>query len=114
MKVADKLKELEDMTMLPPIPQSLVPVVVQQDLIKPRPDIQPVKPMQPSEQESSVNLQYDSNQAAVEAAREEQRRRQKRNAQQSSADEAEVQEADAQQASEDRQTRKGLWVDVQV
>lgn len=97
--------------MLPPIPQSLVPVTVQQDLIKPRPDITPVKPMQPSEQESSVNLQYDSNQAAVEAARDEQRKRQKRK---QSIHEPEAQESDEAVENELAQTRKGLWVDVQV
>lgn len=97
--------------MLPPIPQSLVPVTVQQDLIKPRPDITPVKPMQPSEQESSVNLQYDSNQAAVEAARDEQRKRQKRK---QPIHEPEAQESDEAVENELAQTRKGLWVDVQV
>lgn len=42
--------------MLPPIPQGLVPVTVQQDPAKPRPDVQPVTPAQESEANSQVRL----------------------------------------------------------
>ena len=60
--------------MLPPIPQSLVPVTAQQDVVKPRPDIPPVTPMQESAQESAVGLDKRHPQEAEELLREEQRR----------------------------------------
>ena len=42
--------------MLPPIPQGLVPVTVQQDPVKPRSDLQPVTPVSESEANSQVRL----------------------------------------------------------
>lgn len=43
--------------MLPPIPQGLVPVTVQQDPVKPRPEIRPVTPPAESEANSQVRLE---------------------------------------------------------
>lgn len=42
--------------MLPPIPQGLVPVTVQQDPARQRPEIQPVTPPAESEANSQINL----------------------------------------------------------
>ncbi|MEK1904137.1 MAG: aspartate-semialdehyde dehydrogenase, partial [Pseudomonas sp.] len=64
--------------MLPPIPHSLAPITAQQDVIKPRPDIQPVTPVNESSQESAVELDRRHPQEAEELLREEQRRRQRR------------------------------------
>ncbi len=44
--------------MLPPIPQGLIPVTVQQDPARPRPEIQPVTPASESEANSQVSLDH--------------------------------------------------------
>ncbi|MCO6055703.1 aspartate-semialdehyde dehydrogenase [Pseudomonas sp. MOB-449] len=98
--------------MLPPIPQSLVPVTAQQDVVKPRPDIPPVTPMQASAQESSVGLDKRHPQEAEELLREQQRRRQRRGytAQELAAGDV----AEEDQAVLEELPRQGLWVDVEV
>ncbi len=42
--------------MLPPILHNLQPVTAQQDVVKPKPEIPPVTPVQASSSESSVSL----------------------------------------------------------
>ena len=42
--------------MLPPIPQGLVPVTVQQDPARPRPEVQPVTPSSESEANRQISL----------------------------------------------------------
>ena len=64
--------------MLPPIPHSLQPVTAQQDVPKPRPEIPPVTPVEPSSSESSVSLEKRHPQETEELLRQEQRRRQQR------------------------------------
>ena len=64
--------------MLPPIPHSLVPVTVQQDVVKPRPEIPPVTASAESSKESGVSLDKRHPQEAEMLLREEQRRRQRR------------------------------------
>ena len=99
--------------MLPPIPHGMQPVTVQQDVIKPRPDIPPVTPSAESAKESGVSLDKRHPQEAEELLREEQRRRQRRGySAQELADmsEEEVAEAVAQESL----PRQGLWVDVEV
>jgi hypothetical protein len=64
--------------MLPPIPHSLVPVTVQQDVVKPRPEIPPVTATAESSKESGVSLDKRHPQEAEMLLREEQRRRQRR------------------------------------
>jgi hypothetical protein len=98
--------------MLPPIPQSLVPVSAQQDLVKPRPDIPPVTPMQESAQESAVGLDKRHPQEAEELLREEQRRRQRRGYTPEELAAGEVAEEDLSALEE--LPRQGLWVDVEV
>lgn len=98
--------------MLPPIPQSLVPVTAQQDVVKPRPDIPPVTPMQESAQESAVSLDKRHPQEAEELLREEQRRRQRRGYTPEELAAGEVSEEDQAVLSE--LPRQGLWVDVEV
>ncbi|WAG80658.1 aspartate-semialdehyde dehydrogenase [Metapseudomonas furukawaii] len=98
--------------MLPPIPQSLLPVSAQHDAVKPRPDIPPVTPLQESAQESAVNLDKRHPQEAEELLREEQRRRQRRGY-------SPQELADGEVATEDRAgleelPRQGLWVDIEV
>ncbi len=98
--------------MLPPIPQSLVPVSAQQDAVKPRPDIPPVTPMQESARESAVGLDRRHPQETEELLREEQRRRQRRGYTPEELATGEVAEED--QAELRELPRQGLWVDVEV
>ncbi|UTW08700.1 aspartate-semialdehyde dehydrogenase [Pseudomonas benzenivorans] len=98
--------------MLPPIPHSLAPVTVQQDVIKPKPEVPPVTPAAESAKESGVGLDKRHPQEAEELRREEQRRRQRRGYSAEELAEGEVDEADAQGL--DELPRQGLWVDVQV
>jgi hypothetical protein len=67
--------------MLPPIiPLSAAPVTSQQDPVKQTPDIKPVVPVQPSSNESAIDLkqQRDPQEQAL-LLHEEQRRQQRRN-----------------------------------
>lgn len=99
--------------MLPPIPHSLVPVTVQQDVIKPRPEIPPVTAAAESSKESAVSLDKRHPQEAEALLREEQRRRQRRHGYTpEELAEGEVAEADAEELSD--LPRQGLWVDVEV
>jgi hypothetical protein len=97
---------------LPPIPHSLVPVTAQQDVIKPRPDIAPVTPVQASAKESALSLDKRHPQDAEELLREEQRRRQRRGYTPEQLAAGEVDEAD--EAEFDELPRQGVWVDVEV
>jgi hypothetical protein len=99
--------------MLPPIPHSLVPVTVQNDVVKPRPTIPPVTASAESAKESGVSLDKRHPQEAEALLREEQRRRQRRHGYtpEELAD-GEVGEADA--AALEELPRQGLWVDVEV
>lgn len=99
--------------MLPIIPPGAVQVTAQQDVVKPRPDIAPVTPVQPSANESSVGLDRRHPQEAEQMFRDEQRRRQRRRGY--TAREL----AEGETAEEDRDVledlpRQGLWVDVEV
>lgn len=99
--------------MLPPIPHSLQPVTAQQDVSKPRPEIPPVTPVEPSSSESSVSLEKRHPQETEELLRQEQRRRQQRRgytAEQLA--EGEVDKVDEVAVQE--LPRQGLWVDVEV
>jgi len=97
---------------LPPIPHGMAPVTVQQDVIKPRPDIPPVTPAAASSKESGVSLDKRHPQEAAELLREEQRRRQRRGYSAEELAEGDVAEAD--EAVIDELPRQGLWVDVEV
>ncbi|WP_017938717.1 hypothetical protein [Zestomonas thermotolerans] len=96
--------------MLPPIPQSLVPVTSQQDVPKPRPEVQPVTPPQADSGSAGVGLRQRDPQEEVERQRDRQRRRQVYTAEQLAA--GEVAEADRDLLEE--LPRQGLWVDVEV
>jgi hypothetical protein len=99
--------------MLPPIPHSLVPVTVQQDVVKPRPEIPPVTAAAASAKESGVSMDKRHPQDAALLLREEQRRRQRRHGYTpEELASGEVAEADAEELSE--LPRQGLWVDVEV
>ena len=98
--------------MLPPIPHSMAPVTVQQDVIKPRPDVPPVTPAAESAKESGVSLDKRHPQEAAELLREEQRRRQRRGYTPEQLAAGEVPEA-ADEGG-DELPRQGLWVDVEV
>ena len=98
--------------MLPPIPHSMAPVTVQQDVIKPRPEIPPVTPAAESAKESGVSLDKRHPQEAEMLLREEQRRRQRRGYSPAELAEGEVDAAD--EAVLDDMPRQGLWVDVEV
>lgn len=102
--------------MLPPIPQGLVPVTSQHDVVKPQPPVAPVVPMTESAKDSALSLDRDEVAAAQERAREEQRRRHKR--QQDAEQAGELDVDDEQEGSEDYEkaglSRKGLLVDIKV
>ncbi|MBU1283423.1 MAG: aspartate-semialdehyde dehydrogenase [Gammaproteobacteria bacterium] len=99
--------------MLPPIPHSLVPVTVQQDVVKPRPEIPPVTATAESSKESGVSLDKRHPQEAEMLLREEQRRRQRRHGY-SPEELAEGEVAEADEAEVGELPRQGLWVDVEV
>lgn len=98
--------------MLPPIPHSLQPVTVQQDVPKPRPEIPPVTPASESQKESAVELDKRHPQEAEMLLREEQRRRQRRGYSPEALAEGDVEQADEKLL--DELPRQGLWVDVEV
>lgn len=98
--------------MLPPIPHSLMPITAQQDVLKPRPDIAPVAPMNESPKEAEVELDKRHPQEAEELLREEQRRRQRHGYTAEALAEGEVEEEDEELLEE--LPRQGLWVDVEV
>ncbi|MDA7087432.1 aspartate-semialdehyde dehydrogenase [Pseudomonas sp. SA3-5] len=100
--------------MLPPIPHSLAPVTVQQDVIKPRPDIVPVTPVAETAKESAVGLDKRHPQEAEELLREEQRRRQRQRHGYTPEELAAGDVAEADAALIDELPRQGLWVDVEV
>ncbi|WP_217474958.1 aspartate-semialdehyde dehydrogenase [Stutzerimonas stutzeri] len=98
--------------MLPVIPPGTVQVTAQQDVVKPRPDIAPVTPVQPSANESSVGLDRRHPQEAEQMLRDEQRRRQRRGY--SAQELAEGETAEEDQEALEELPRQGLWVDVEV
>lgn len=101
--------------MLPPIPQGLVPVTVQQDQPKPRPEIKPVTPAQDSSGASDVGLKNDDGRQVRERLHEEQRKRQQ---QAGSGGQGEEEEEQASGAAQEKKSgelsRRGLWIDVKV
>ncbi|VXC38604.1 aspartate-semialdehyde dehydrogenase [Pseudomonas sp. 9Ag] len=99
--------------MLPVIPPGTVQVTAQQDVVKPRPDIAPVTPVQPSANESSVGLDRRHPQEAEQMLRDEQRRRQRRRGY-TAQELAEGETTEEDQAALDELPRQGLWVDVEV
>ncbi|MDX1297162.1 MAG: aspartate-semialdehyde dehydrogenase [Pseudomonas sp.] len=99
--------------MLPPIPHSLAPVTVQNDVVKPRPEIPPVTAAAESAKESAVSVDKRHPQEAEALLREEQRRRQRRHGYTPE----ELAEGEVDAADEDafeELPRQGLWVDVEV
>ena len=98
--------------MLPPIPQGMVPVVSQPELVRPPVDTPPVTPTTASDQDASVSLSNRHPDEVAERLREEQRRRQK---QRGSA--AELADEDKEQMDDEtteQPLRQGLWIDVEV
>lgn len=101
--------------MLPPIPASLVPVTPQQDAVKPRPDIPPVTPADPSASESGVTLDRRHPQEAAERLAEEQRRRQRQSQRNGGAvRDGEPTEDTEPPAADDEPPRLGGHIDVSV
>lgn len=98
--------------MLPPIPQSLVPVTASQDVVKPKPLTPPVMPVAETSKESALNLDKRHPQDAEAILREEQRRQQKRYAAALLAETDE--ESDAPDLDSEDLPRRGLWVDIEV
>lgn len=113
--------------MLPPIlPLSVVPITSQQDPVRSTPDIPPVVPVQPSSNESTIDLQKRDAEHSAMLLREEQQRQQERNKRRHQADDdPQVHLAlpgDELNADNtvpvvplmEDQPRQGLWVDVEV
>ncbi|WP_298187974.1 aspartate-semialdehyde dehydrogenase [uncultured Pseudomonas sp.] len=99
--------------MLPPIPHSLAPVTVQNDVVKPRPEIPPVTAAAESAKESAVSVDKRHPQEAEALLREEQRRRQRRRGY-TPEELAEGEVGAADEADFEELPRQGLWVDVEV
>lgn len=101
--------------MLPPIPQGLVPVTSQHDVVKPQPAVAPVVPVQESAKGSAISLDKDEVAAAQEKARQEQRRRQQqREAEQEKPVEGQDSSVQPDEDEGRELSRKGLWVDISV
>ncbi|ABR83636.1 MULTISPECIES: hypothetical protein [Pseudomonas aeruginosa group] len=102
--------------MLPPIPQGLIPVTVQQDPPKPRPATPPVAPTQAGAGSDGVALRQERDEESW--LEEEYRRRQRRQgggAQAGSEDEGEAPADDAAQTpAADEPPRKGRLIDIEV
>ncbi|WQG58628.1 aspartate-semialdehyde dehydrogenase [Pseudomonas sp. RTB3] len=113
--------------MLPPmIPLSAVPVTSQLDPVKQRPEIPPVVPVQPSSNESTIDLKKGDAEQSNFLLREEQRRQQEQQKRRREADEDPEQHlaipGDVLNADNtvpvipliEDEPRQGLWVDVEV
>lgn len=113
--------------MLPPmLPLSAVPITSQQDPVRPRPDIMPVAPVQPSSSESTIDLQQRDPEEAAMGLREQQRRQMARDKRRrETGDDPQVPLAVPGEALNadntvpvvavmDDQPRQGLWVDIEV
>ncbi|TWH76865.1 hypothetical protein LX59_00910 [Azomonas agilis] len=103
--------------MLPPMPLSLVPVTAQQDIPKPRPDIAPVTPTQPSARESMLTLDKRHPQDTPELIYEEQQRRRKQRQEhqaESGPEGVAVEEYLETEEREVEEQRQGLWIDTQA
>lgn len=100
--------------MLPPIPQGLVPVTVQQDAVKQQPVIQPVTASQDSAQSGDVSMQDKDSEQVRERMRDEQRRQQEKQRQQQEAQQQNPDEDEELSGKKDGMSRRGLWVDVRV
>jgi hypothetical protein len=113
--------------MLPPmLPLSAVPITSQQDPVRLRPDIPPVVPVQPSSNESTIDLQKRDAEQSAMLLREEQQQQQERNKRRREAEEDSEEHlavpGDELNADNtvpviplmDDQPRQGLWVDVEV
>lgn len=98
--------------MLPIIPAGAIPVTAQQDVVKPRPEVAPVAPVQPSASESSVNLDRRHPQDAEQMLNDERRRRQRRGYTAKELAEGDTEALD--QDALEQLPRQGLWVDVEV
>lgn len=100
--------------MLPPIPHSLAPVTASQDVPKPRPDVAPVSPPQPSAGNAGVELER---RPAEEVLEEEYRRRRKRRQASDGTPEGEALEEleEVEELGEVQDApRKGQWIDIEV
>ncbi|MBG4421253.1 hypothetical protein FA181_05985 [Pseudomonas aeruginosa] len=102
--------------MLPPIPQGLIPVTVQQDPPKPRPATPPVAPPQAGAGSDGVALRQERDEESW--LEEEYRRRQRRQGGEAHARSDEGDEAPADEAGESAQAdelpRKGQLIDIEV
>ncbi|WP_263145475.1 aspartate-semialdehyde dehydrogenase [Pseudomonas sp. RIT-PI-AD] len=94
--------------MLPPIPSNLVLVSAQQDVVRPRPDIQPVAPIEQSAEESAIAFDKRHPQEVADRLREEQKRRQRRG------HTPEEQAEEVLVEGSEELPRQGLWVDIEV
>ncbi|WP_338479965.1 aspartate-semialdehyde dehydrogenase [Pseudomonas trivialis] len=113
--------------MLPPmLPVSVVPVTSQLDPVRPKPDIPPVVPVQPSSNESTIDLKKGDAEQSTFLLREEQRRQQEQQKRRREADQDPEQHlaipGDVLNADNtvpvipliEDEPRQGLWVDVEV
>ena len=98
--------------MLPPIPSGVFQVTAQQDVVKPRPEMPPVTPVQPSASEGAISPDRRHPQDAVQMQGEEQRRRQRRARVVGEPEDEELEADDGIDLEE--LPRQGRWIDVEV
>ncbi|MDE1164130.1 MAG: aspartate-semialdehyde dehydrogenase [Pseudomonas sp.] len=113
--------------MLPPIlPLSAVPVTSQLDPVRPRPDIPPVAPAQPTQSDNDIDLRQRDREQAAQLLREEHERqsRKRRDREEADNDPEHHQPVPGHELNADNtvpvapliddEPRQGLWVDIQV
>lgn len=93
--------------MLPPIPQGLVPVTVQQDPARQRPDVQPVTPATESEANSQIST---DDRRGSDAHYQPRKRRQREETE----EEQDVADEQAMPGKREGMSRKGLLVNIRV
>lgn len=100
--------------MLPPIPQGMVPVISQPELVRPPVDTPPVTPTTASDQDAAVSLSNRHPDEVAERLREEQRRRQQQQQRRSAAGQVDGEQEQTDEAGIEQPLRQGLWIDVEV
>jgi hypothetical protein len=109
---AIQCSELRVFNMLPPIPQGLVPVIYQSELVRPPVEVPAVAPISASEQDAAVSLSQRHPEEVAERLREEQRRRRRKGL--SVSVQAGLDSEQADEARDNTLLRRGQWVDIEV
>lgn len=99
--------------MLPPIPQGLIPVTVQQDQPRPKPAVKPVAPAQDSAGAGGVALKNEGERRKVKERPYAKKDDPKHQAENEEDDDLE-ENAETPSAKSKGMSRRGLWIDIKV